>query len=138
MRDFVAIRRPTLIILIFGADCRLWVAAGLFRLPEAIFRPQERLRPLRGQPVAVLVEVDQREGCTQPLVILADAAITNPGKSEDTLQDAKRIPHPGSHAGLGSVLALGLFLDEGAWRIVASQTACGMVPVVMRMPFDSR
>ena len=33
------------------------VAASLFRLCEAIFRPQETLRPLRGQPVAVLVQV---------------------------------------------------------------------------------
>ena len=68
------------------------VAACLFGLGEVIFRPSETLRPLRGQPVAVLVQVDQREGRTQPLVIFPDATVTNLGKSEDTLQDAKRMP----------------------------------------------
>ena len=37
----------------------------------------------------MLVEVDQREGCQQPFVILLDSAITHLGVLEDTLQDAK-------------------------------------------------
>src|SRR5450755_916589 len=88
----------------------MWVAACLFRLREAFFRPQETLRPLRGQPVAVLVQVHQREGRAQPLVVFPDATVTNLGKSEDTLQDAKWMLDFGSHAGLGGVLALGFFI----------------------------
>lgn len=86
------------------------VAAGLFRLCEAVFRPQETLRPLWGQPVAVLVQIYQREGRAQPLMILPDATVTNLGESEDTLEDAERMLHLGSDAGLGRVLALGFFI----------------------------
>ena len=35
--------------------------------PEAIFRPPETLRPLRDQPLAVLVEVDRGEGRHMPV-----------------------------------------------------------------------
>ena len=58
----------------------------------------------------MLVQVDQCEGRAQPLVIFPDATVANFGKSEDTLQDAKRMLDFGSHAGLGGVLALGLFV----------------------------
>jgi len=88
----------------------LRVAVCLFRLWGALFRLQETLRPLWGQPVAVLVQIHQREGRAQPLVVFPDASVTNFGKSEDTLQDAKRMLDFGSHAGLGGVLALGLFI----------------------------
>ena len=66
--DFVAMTRPQMISgfeSVFFPERR--VAAGLFRLCEGVSRPQETLRPLRGQPVAVLVGVYQREGGTQPL-----------------------------------------------------------------------
>ena len=43
---------------------------GLFLSLEAAFRPPGTLRPQRGQPLAVLVEVNQRKGSQQPLVIL--------------------------------------------------------------------
>jgi hypothetical protein len=83
---------------------------ALFRLCEALFRPQETLRPLRGQPVAVLVQVYQRGGRTQPFMVFLDAPVTILGNAEDTLQDAKRMLDFGSHAGLGRGLALGLFI----------------------------
>src|ERR1039458_397945 len=67
---------------------------------EAVFRPPETLRPLRGQPVAVLVQVHQCEGRAQPLVVFPDAPITNLGKSEDALEDAKRMFHSGPYSGL--------------------------------------
>src|SRR5450432_770081 len=86
------------------------IAACLCGLCEAVFLPLETLRPLRDQPVAVLVQIHQREGSAQPLVIFPDATVTNLGKSEDTLQDAKRMLDFGSHAGLGGVLALGFFI----------------------------
>src|SRR5580658_6041980 len=89
---------------------RKGASACIFRLSEAFFGPQETLRPLRGQPVAVLVQIYQREGRAEPLVVFPDAAITNLGKSEDTLQDAKRMLDFGSYAGLGGVLALGFFI----------------------------
>jgi hypothetical protein len=69
-----------------------------FLISGGRFPASETLRPLRGQPVAVLVQVDQREGRAQPLVIFPDATVTNLGKSEDTLQDAKRMLDFGSHA----------------------------------------
>src|SRR5208283_6034622 len=77
---------------------------------EAVFRPPETLRPLRGQPVAVLVQVHQREGRAQPLVVFPDAAIAHLGKSEDALEDAERMLHLRSNSGLGRVLALGFFV----------------------------
>ena len=65
---------------------------------------------MRGQPVAVLVQVHQGEGRAQPLVIFPDATVAHLGKSEDSLQDAKRMLDFGSHAGFGCVLALGFFI----------------------------
>jgi hypothetical protein len=49
---------------ILGARCSRKVrpAGGLFDLWRPILRPPETLRPLRGQPVAVLVQVHQGEG----------------------------------------------------------------------------
>jgi hypothetical protein len=45
------------------------------------------------------------------LVVFPDAPIAHLGKSEDALQDAKRMLDPGSHSSLGCVLALGLFVN---------------------------
>lgn len=59
-------------------------------------RPAETLRPLRDQPLAMLVEIDQREGRAQPLVILLQAAIAHPGVVKDALQDAEGPLHPGT------------------------------------------
>ena len=77
---------------------------------EAIFRPLETLRPLRGQPVAVLVQVHRREGRAQPLMVFPDASVAHLGKSKDTFQDAERMLYLGSNSGLGGVLALGFFI----------------------------
>src|SRR5208283_3056161 len=77
---------------------------------EAVFRPPETLRPLRGQPVAVLVQVHQREGRAQPLVVFPDTAIAHLGKSEDSFEDAERMLDSGSDSGLGGVFALSLFI----------------------------
>jgi len=75
--------------------------------------PAGTLRPQRGQPkvdlgksLAVLVEVGQRKGRAQPLVILFQSAITHFRKSKDALQNAKRPLHLRAHFCLGPVLAL--------------------------------
>lgn len=65
-------------------------------LLEADFRPLETLRPEWGQVVAVLVEIDQREGDQQPIMILLQAAITHFGISKHMLQDAERPLQPTS------------------------------------------
>ena len=59
--------------------------------------PAGTLRPQRGQPkvdlgksLAVLVEVGQRKGRAQPLVILFQSAITHLRKSKHALKDAGR------------------------------------------------
>ena len=44
-------------------------------------------------------------------MVFPDAPIAHLGKSEDALQDAKRMLDPGSHSSLGRVLALGLFVN---------------------------
>jgi len=72
---------------------------------EADYRPLETLRPQQDQPFAVLVEIDQRKGRQQPLVILLQAAITHFRKSEDALQNAEGPLHFRAHSGLGAVLA---------------------------------
>ena len=65
---------------------------------------------MRRQPVAVLVQVHQREGRAQPLAVLADAPVAQLGKSEDAHEDAEWMLDLGSDSGLGGVLALGLFI----------------------------
>ena len=70
-------------------------------LLEAVYRPQEALRPQRGQPVALQVQAHQREGCAEPLMVLPDAPVAHLGESENLLEDAKRMFDFGSHAGLG-------------------------------------
>src|ERR1017187_2606665 len=77
---------------------------------EAVFRPPQTLCPLRGQPVAVLVQVHQREGRAQPLVVFPYASVAHLGKSEDALQNAKRMFHSGSNSSLGGVLAPRFFI----------------------------
>src|ERR1035437_9715661 len=81
-----------------------------FASPEAVSRSPETLRPQRGQlrnqPFAMLVKIDQSEGCQMPVVILQDAAIAYLGITEDTLQDAKGPLHLGSNSRLRPVLAL--------------------------------
>jgi hypothetical protein len=50
--------------LIDVPDCgrKMRVAACLFDLCRPVFRPPETLRPLRSQPVAMQIQVHQREG----------------------------------------------------------------------------
>jgi Short C-terminal domain len=57
-----------------------------------------------------LVQIYQREGRAQPLVVFPDAAIAHLGKSEDSLQDAERMLHLRPDSGLGRVLAPGFFV----------------------------
>ena len=114
--DFVAMTRPQ---MISGFESVIFperrVAAGLFRLCEAVFRLHRDTTPFAG-PAGCGVGTDlpariyQREGGTQPLVVFPDASIAHLGESKDTLQDAKRMLHLGSHAGLGRVLAPGCFI----------------------------
>ena len=79
----------------------------------------------------MLVQVHQREGRAQPLVVLPDPSIANLGKSEDTLEDAKRMFHSGSNSGLGGVLALGFFIHivlvfrPAASHILRLRRGCG-------------
>jgi hypothetical protein len=85
---------------------------------EAVFQPPQTLRPERGQPFAVLVQVHQREARAEMIVVLLQAAETHFYESEDALQDAERVLHLGSHSGRSRVLAPGLFihivLESGA------------------------
>jgi hypothetical protein len=62
------------------------------------------LRLQEDQPLAVLVEVHQREGGAQVIVVLLQAPEPDLHKSKDSLQDAKRMLHLSSHPGLGPIL----------------------------------
>jgi hypothetical protein len=66
--------------------------------------------PVGGQPVAVLVEIHQREGRAQPLMVLTYAPVAHLGKSEDALQNAERMLHFGSNSRLSRVCAPGIFI----------------------------
>jgi hypothetical protein len=77
-----------------------------------VFRPESVLQRFpdtlwlhRGQPFAVPVEVHQREGCAQMIVVLLQAPEAHLHESEDSLQDTKRMLHLGSHPGLSAVLS---------------------------------
>ena len=65
------------------------VSVVWFGISGGIFRPPETLRPQRGQPLTVLVEIDQGQGRQMPVVILHDTAIAHLGITEDSLQDAE-------------------------------------------------
>jgi len=71
------------------------------------FRPLDTLRPLRGQPLAV---IDQGESRQMPVMILQDAAIAHLGITEDTLQNAERPLHFCSNSRLSLVPALLVFI----------------------------
>src|SRR5580698_2747800 len=86
------------------------VSACLFHLWRPVFRPPETLRPLRGQPVAVLVQIHQREGRADPLVVFPDTPIAHLYESEHTLENAERMLHFGSNSSLGCVIAPGFFV----------------------------
>ena len=73
---------------------------------EGHFRPPDTLRPQKGQPLAVLVEIHQCEGRQQPLMVLLDAAVAHLGVLEDLLENAERPLHLGAYAGLVPILAL--------------------------------
>jgi hypothetical protein len=53
---------------------------------EAVFRLSEALRPLRDQPLAVLIEVHQREAGAQSSVILFESAVSHLIEAKDALQ----------------------------------------------------
>lgn len=71
-------------------SCDHCVFGSHFRLPDT-------LRPDRGQPLAVLVEIDQRKGGQQPFVIFLDASIAYLRVVEYALQDSERPLHSGAH-----------------------------------------
>lgn len=77
---------------------------------EAVFQPPDTLRPQRGQSLAVLIEVDQREAGAQPVVVLLQAPVSHFVEAEDALPYPERMLHLSSLAGLGRVLAPGLFI----------------------------
>src|SRR5450755_1692592 len=77
----------------------------LFRISVADFRPPETLRRQREQPLAVLVEVNQRKGGQQPFMILLQSAIAQFGISENALQNAEGPLHLGTYSCLGTILA---------------------------------
>jgi hypothetical protein len=77
---------------------------------EAVFRLPDTLRPLRGQPLAVLIEIHQREAGAQSSVILFESAVSHLIEAEDALQYPEGMFHFCSDSGLGRVLALGLFV----------------------------
>ena len=60
-----------------------------FEVLEAVFLPPETLRPERGQPVAVLLQVHQGEAGAQPVMVLGQAAVSHPVEAELPLQHAK-------------------------------------------------
>lgn len=78
----------------------------MFSVRRARFqRSPGTLRPQRGQPLAVQVEVDQCEGSAQMMVILLQAAEAHLHEPEHALQDAEGMFHLGSYLGLGPVLS---------------------------------
>lgn len=99
---------------------------------EGHFRSPNTLRPQKGQPLAVLVEIHQCEGRQQPLMVVLDAAIAHLGVLEDPLENAEGPLHLGAHAGVVAILAL-LFLIHHAmdffdttmgYRPASPRTAC--------------
>src|ERR1035437_8972469 len=80
---------------------------------KAVFWPPETLRPLRGQPLAVLVQVHQREAGTQSSVILLEAPVSHLVEAEDALQYPERMLHLGSYLFSGEWL--GSTPGVGAW-----------------------
>ena len=84
---------------------------AVLKCPAAVSRPADTLRPERGQPLAMEVEVDQREACAQPMMVLGDAAVADLVEAEDALEDAEGMFYFRSDSGLGRVLPLGLFID---------------------------
>ena len=58
-----------------------------------------------GQPFAVQVEVHQRKGGAQVVMILLQPAEAHFHESEHLLQDAERMFHLGSYPGLDPVLS---------------------------------
>lgn len=68
------------------------------------------LRPERGQPFAVQVEIAERKAGAKPVMVLCYAAVTHPVEAEDTLEDPERVLDLCPYSGLGRVLASGGFI----------------------------
>ncbi len=92
----------------------------------AVFLPPETLRPERGQPLAVLAEMDQGEAGAQPVVILFEPPVSHLVEAEDPPQYPERRFPFRSDSRLGCILAPGFFVhivfEPGA---AASHCACG-------------
>ena len=57
-----------------------------FEVHEAHCRPQGMLRPLHKWSFAVVIDIDQSEAGTQPVMVLGEAAVSHPVESELALQ----------------------------------------------------
>ena len=67
-----------------------WIVVLDLRFLEGISLQSETLRPewnpANCQPFSVLIYVHQREACTQPLMVLPDAAISHLVETEDAFE----------------------------------------------------
>src|SRR5260370_17928763 len=84
---------------------------AVLKCPAAVSRLADTLRPERGQPFAMEVEVDQREAGAQPVMVLGDAAVADLVEAEDALEDAEGMFYFRSDSALGRVLPPGFFID---------------------------
>src|SRR5450759_185546 len=78
---------------------------------SAIFRPPDTLRPERGQPFAVQVEIDQREAGAQPVMVLRDSPVSHLVEAEDAFQYPENMFYFRSYPRLSRVLTPGFFVD---------------------------
>src|SRR6266852_8142064 len=86
-------------------------------------RLAETLRPRYCQPLAVQIQVHQREAGAQPMMVLLNPSVSHLLEAEDALQDPKRMFYLGSHSGLHPVLGL-LYLIH---TVLVSHSSAGHV-----------
>jgi hypothetical protein len=67
-------------------------------------RLSETLRPRHCQPIAVQIQVHQREAGAQPLMVLLNPSVSHLLETEDALQNPEGMFHLRSHSGLYPVL----------------------------------
>src|SRR5450759_1217272 len=79
---------------------------------SAIFRPPDTLRPERGQPFAVQVEIDQREAGAQPVMVLRDSPVSHLVEAEDAFQYPENMFYFRSYPRLSRVLTPGFFVQS--------------------------
>ena len=77
---------------------------------EAVFRPPDALLPERGQMFAVQVQIDQREVCAQPVMVLRYPPVAHLVEAEDAFQDAEDVFYFRSNFRLRRVLTPSYFV----------------------------